>query len=128
MPLSRIEQLQSFYNTYLLFGILAATLAAIGLFGVMSYGVVRRTNEIGIRMAIGARDWDVVGMVLRESLLLVVLGIGLGVAGSVAGGRLISSMLFGVQTIDALTLVVVSVVMIAVSTLAAWLPARRASR
>jgi predicted permease len=115
-------------QSYLLFGILASTLAAIGLFGVMSYGVDRRTNEIGIRMAIGARAMDVIRMVLRESLLLVVIGIGFGVAGSLAASRLIASVLFGVRATDALTFAVVSVAMMGISALAAYIPARRASR
>jgi predicted permease len=115
-------------QSYLLFGILASTLAAIGLFGVLSYGVERRTNEIGIRMAVGARALDVIRMVLRESLLLVLIGLAFGVAGSLAAGRLIASMLFGVQTADPLTFAVVGVAMMGICALAAYLPARRASR
>src|SRR5262249_2764981 len=77
-----------------LFGILAAILAGIGLFGVMSYNVARRTHEIGIRVAIGARKFDVIGMVFRESLLLVILGIVLGIASALATNSLIASILF----------------------------------
>jgi len=115
-------------QAYTLFGLLAATLAGLGLFGVLSYGVARRTNEIGIRMAIGARSSQVIQMVLRESLLVVVVGIVLGIAGSLVASRLIATLLFGVASTDVLTLSLVSVAMIAISALAAFVPARRASR
>jgi predicted permease len=110
-----------------LFGILAAMLSGIGLFGVMSYNVARRTNEIGIRVAIGAQNFDIMQMVLRESLLLVTLGIVLGIASALAANRLIASMLFGVETTDAVTFSLVSLAMLLVSAVAAFLPARRAS-
>jgi len=115
-------------QAYTLFGVLAATLAGLGLFGVLSYSVVRRTNEIGIRMAIGAHSSQVMQMVLRESLLVVVLGIVLGIAGSLVANRLIATLLFGVASTDVLTLGLVSAAMIAISALAAFVPARRASR
>jgi predicted permease len=111
-----------------LFGILASMLSGIGLFGVMSYNVARRTNEVGIRVAVGARNSDIMQMVLRESLLLVMLGIVLGIAGALATNRLIASMLFGVETTDAVTFSLVSLFMLFVSAVAAFLPARRASQ
>ena len=108
--------------------LLVLLLAAIGLFGLASYSVAQRTNEIGIRMALGAQRVDVVRMILRESLLLVIVGIGLGAAATLAAGRLVSSLLFGIAPTDALTLVVAVTAMVLVSTIAGYFPARRASR
>ena len=85
---------------YSLFGGLALLLASIGLFGLMSYSVARRTNEIGIRMALGAERWDVVRMVLGESLIMVSIGIVVGVGTTLAAGRLIRAMLFGLTPTD----------------------------
>ena len=94
----------------------------------MSYNVVRRTNEIGIRMALGAQRWDVIRMVLRESLALVVIGVALGLGTALAASRLIRTLLFGLAPNDALTIASAIFLMILVSTVAASLPARRASR
>ncbi len=134
-PTTQVEQTETrfaderlFAFSYSLFGFMAAALAAIGLFGTMSYSVARRTNEMGIRLAIGARRRTVIAMVLRESLGLVLLGILAGVAGAGAAGRLVSSLLFGLAPTDALTFAIVSSLMILVSLLAGYLPARRASR
>jgi ABC-type antimicrobial peptide transport system permease subunit len=98
------------------------------LFGVMSYSVSRRTNEIGIRMALGAQRGGVIGMVLRESMLIVAIGVALGLAGAVAAGRLIASVLFGLTATDLWSIAAAVTLMIAVSFFAGYLPARRASR
>jgi ABC-type antimicrobial peptide transport system permease subunit len=110
------------------FGLLAALLAAIGLYGVMAYSVVRRRNEIGIRMALGARRSDVIRLVLRESLLLVALGVGIGLATALATTRLISSQLFGLAPNDPSTITAATLLLMGVATLAGYLPARKAAQ
>ena len=124
----RFAQERLFALAYSLFGALALLLACIGLFGLMSYSVSRRTNEIGIRMALGAQRAGVVGMVLRESMLMVAIGVAIGLAGAIAGGRFIESVLFGLQTTDTVTIAVAIGSTILVSLLAGYLPARRAAR
>jgi ABC-type antimicrobial peptide transport system permease subunit len=110
------------------FGVLAMLLASIGLYGTMAYAVSRRTSEIGLRLALGARRCDVLWMVVRESLALVFIGAAAGVPVALAGGRLISSLLFGISPADPLTLVVATLLLTAVAALASWVPAHRASR
>jgi putative ABC transport system permease protein len=110
------------------FGLLALLLVCLGLYGVISYTVARRTNEIGIRLALGATPADVLRMVLKESLWLVLAGIAIGAPATLATTRLISSRLFGVSAADPHTMAVAAVLMIAVSVVAAFLPARRAAR
>jgi predicted permease len=110
------------------FGVLAVLLACLGLYGVMAYTAARRTNEIGIRMALGATRGEVLAMVLRESLLLVVAGIVIGVPATLAATRLISSMLFGINAADPVTIAGGAALMVAVAALAGFLPARRAAR
>jgi predicted permease len=117
-----IAQLVSF------FGALALILACIGLYGVMAHGVARRTNEIGIRMALGARGGNIAWMVLRETLYLVLAGLVIGVPAALVGAKLISAQLFGLKPTDPLTLIGASVVLTIVALLAGYLPARRASR
>jgi len=117
-----IAQLVSF------FGALALILACIGLYGVMAHGVARRTNEIGIRMALGAQGGNIAWMVLRETLLLVVAGLVLGVPAALLSARLISNQLFGLSSADPLTLIAAAVVLTIVALLAGYIPARRASR
>lgn len=118
------------YQTLLLslFAFVALALAAAGLFGMMHYSVAKRTREIGIRMAIGARPATVVQMVMREGLLLVAIGLALGLAGSLALTRAIGSLLFEVRPADPLTLNAVSLVLALIALLACYLPARRATR
>ena len=111
-----------------LFSLLALLLAAIGLYGVMSYTVVRRTNEIGIRFALGAPVPAVLWMVLRESLFLLALGLGLGLPLTLAGIRLIQAQLFGLGRFDLATFAVAIAAVSAMTLFAAWLPARRAGR
>ncbi len=124
----RFEEERFFAQVFSLFGALALLLACIGLFGLMSYNVVRRTNEIGIRMALGAEPRRVVGMVLRESMLLVLVGSVMGLAAAVAAGRLVSSLLYGLAPTDPFSIAGALLVMALVSGVAGYLPARGASR
>jgi putative ABC transport system permease protein len=103
-------------------------LASIGLYGVMAYSVTRRTREIGVRLALGARPRTILRMVLSETLLLAALGVVLGLGAALTATRLIASLLYGLSPNDPLTIAVAAVLMIAVSALAGWLPARRAAR
>ena len=103
-------------------------LACIGLYGVMSYGVARRTNEIGIRMALGATAPGVTLMVMRETMLVVGIGVVIGLGAAVATTRLVAAMLFGLGPNDSLTISVAVLLMIAVAALAGYIPARRASK
>ena len=111
-----------------LFSLLALLLAAIGLYGVMSYNVVRRTNEIGIRIALGAQSASVLWMVLRESLLLLAIGLGLGLPLTFASTKYIKDQLFGLSALDPMTFAFALIVVSAMTLLAAWLPARRATK
>jgi predicted permease len=108
---------------YVFFGSIALLLASIGLFALMSYSVARRTNEIGVRMALGARRNDVVKLVMRESLMLVGVGVLAGLVGALALGRWISSQLYGIGSIDAFALTAAIVTMVGVSLFATYLPA-----
>jgi predicted permease len=110
------------------FGFLAALLAAIGLYGVISYMVVQRTREIGIRMAIGAKRADVVRMILREAAVLTVAGLVIGTGLALGAAQAAKSLLFGLKPRDPLTLVMAVVTLSAVAALASFLPAYRASR
>jgi predicted permease len=110
------------------FGLLAVFLSAIGIYGLMSYVVSRRTNEIGIRMALGAARSDVSWLVLREIALLLAIGICIGIPGALAGDRLVSKMLYGLSGSDPLSLAAATALLLLVALLAGYLPARRASR
>ena len=110
------------------FAFLAVFLAALGIFGVMSYAVVQRSREIGIRVALGAHPRDVLRMVLRHALVLAVVGVSAGLAGALALSRAIGSLLFELSPTDPATLGAVAVLLTAVALLASWLPARRATR
>ncbi|HEX7772906.1 MAG TPA: ABC transporter permease [Pyrinomonadaceae bacterium] len=107
---------------------LALVLAAIGIYGVMSNAVTQRTQEIGIRLALGARAIDVLKLIIRDGLVLVSIGVALGLAGAYALTRLMTTLLFGVTPTDGLTIGVVSAVLIAIALLACFIPARRATR
>jgi predicted permease len=111
-----------------LFSLLALLLAAIGLYGVMSYNVVRRTNEIGIRIALGAQTPAVQWMILSESLLLLTIGVGLGLPLTLLTTKYIKDQLFGLSALDPMTFTVALIVVSAMTLLAAWLPARRATK
>jgi putative ABC transport system permease protein len=110
------------------FGALTLLLASIGLYGVLSYGVARRTQEIGVRMALGARRIDVMRSVLGQSAKLAIAGIAIGLTGAALAVRYLSGMLFGVTPFDPLTFVVVIATFAIVTTVAAFIPARRATK
>jgi predicted permease len=117
-----VTQLVSF------FGLLALLLACVGLYGVMAQAVARRTNEIGIRMALGARGTNIVWMVLREVLSLVLAGLVLGIPTALIAARFVSSQLFGLKASDPATLIGAGVILTLVALIAGFVPARRASR
>ena len=110
------------------FGVTALFLACIALYGILSYAVARRTNEIGIRMALGARTAKIIWLVLREALVLVGIGIFLGLVAAFLATQAASSLLFGLKPTDLSTIVGATIILLAVATLAGWLPARRAAR
>jgi ABC-type antimicrobial peptide transport system permease subunit len=110
------------------FGMLALILAGIGVYGVIGAGVSARVNEIGVRMALGARAGQVLRMVLGEAMGLALIGIGTGLCASMLFTRLLGSMLFGLQPSDALTLAGAVLLLSAAAMLAGWAPARKASR
>ncbi len=110
------------------FGFLAILLASIGLYGVMAYNVARRTRDIGIRMALGAEPGSVLWQVLRETLMLVCIGIAIGVPTALAGTRLVRGMLFGLGFADPIVIVAAAALLALVAAVAGFLPARRASR
>jgi predicted permease len=120
------ERLLSMLATF--FGGLALALACIGLYGVMAYAVVRRTREIGIRIAVGARHTSVIWMMVRETLVLVVAGIALGTVAAIAASRYVSAQLFGVTPGDPLATGAAIALLLGVTLAAAYVPARRASR
>jgi putative ABC transport system permease protein len=110
------------------FGCVALLLAAMGIYGVTSYAVAQRTQEIGIRMALGARMSDVLKLVLRSGLSLALIGAALGVVGAFATTRVMSSLLFGVAPTDLATFTAVVAVLIVVAFVACYIPARRATK
>jgi putative ABC transport system permease protein len=111
-----------------IFAIVALSLAVIGIYGVVSFGVAQRTREIGIRMALGADGQGITGLVLREGTLLAALGVVIGLAGALAGTRALRTMLFEVTTTDPVTYGGIVLVLVVAVLLANWLPARRAAR
>jgi putative ABC transport system permease protein len=118
-----------FYEWLLIvFAAIAVVLTVVGVFGVTSYSVSRRTHEIGIRMALGARKGDVLRMVVRRGLKLAVIGVAIGIAGAFGLTRFLSSLLYGVKPTDPLTFVAVSLILLAVALLACYIPARRAAK
>jgi predicted permease len=111
-----------------LLGLVALTLSAIGLYGLLTYAVAQRVPEIGLRMALGAEQQSVAWMILRQSLILAVLGLIGGTAGAIAAGRLVESMLYGLPARDALAIGTAATIMLTTCALAGYLPARRAAR
>ena len=118
------------FNMMLLaiFAGVAMTLAAIGLYGVLAFGVAQRTREIGIRMALGAQRQQMMAMILRQSLTMAAIGIGVGLLGAFAATRLLSALLFGVGTTDLITYGAVVLLLGVAALVAGLLPARRAMK
>jgi putative ABC transport system permease protein len=118
------------FNTLMLalFAGLATLLSAVGIFGVMNYSVALRTREIGLRVAIGAQPRQVLVLILRQGLLLTIVGVVIGLLAAVALTRLLSGLLFGVAAVDPPTFASISILLIAVSLVACYLPARRAMK
>jgi len=110
------------------FGLLALLLASIGLYGVMAYNVASRINEIGIRISLGARPRDIQRLVLRETILLVGVGVALGLPSVLVAKRVISSLLYGLTALDPAAISLAALVLSVVAVLAGYLPARWASR
>src|SRR5438876_1007410 len=111
-----------------LFGALALVLACVGLYGVTAYGVARRTNEIGIRMALGADGGNVRGLVLRGALAQLGVGLAIGIPGAVPGGHVLAHQLYGVKSYDPMILGAAALILAACAIVAASVPARRATR
>jgi ABC-type antimicrobial peptide transport system permease subunit len=111
-----------------LFAVLAFALAAVGLYGVVSYGVSRRLREMGVRLALGAGGGDIRGLVLKQSLFFVAVGLAVGVAVALQVTRLMGNLLFGVSSADPWTYLAASAAFMVVATAAAAIPARRAAR
>jgi putative ABC transport system permease protein len=109
------------------FAAVAVTLAIVGLYGLISFGVTQRTREMGVRVALGARPGDIIGLVLRDGVRLAVLGVAIGVAGALAATRLLAGLLYHVSSTDPTTFVIVPLVLTATAALANYLPARRAA-
>jgi putative ABC transport system permease protein len=133
MPMSQILSASinepRFYTTLVgAFGVVALALASVGIFGVISYSVSRRTKEIGVRVALGASKSSVVGMVLQESLRVIVTGLVLGVAAAVGLTRLLAGLLYEVRPADPATIIGVVLLLLGVGVIAALIPARRAAK
>ena len=111
-----------------LFSTLALVLASVGLYGVIAYSTARRTREIGVRVALGARRWDVLRMILKQGMRLTLIGVAIGLVGAMAGAQVLASQLFGVSPSDPLTFAGVTLVLMSVALAACYIPARRASK
>ena len=138
LPLSDVRTMTNFLGVALfparivgavlgLFGLLGLVLAAVGVYGVMSYSVSQRTREIGIRMAIGAARNEVVRLVMRQGMTLVLLGTAIGLAGAVVAAQLLRGVLYGSGATDMVAFTTVPLVLLSVAMLAIWIPARRAA-
>ena len=126
---SRYLLLRFLYAVLLgLFASVASVLAAIGIYGVLAYAVMQRTQEIGIRMALGAQRGQVLALVLRKGLILTTIGVGVGLVGAAIGTRALDGMLFGITPLDAKTFLAVSLTFGLVAAFASYVPARRATK
>jgi len=123
-----ISKRKFFMLLLMIFAALALTLAAIGIYGVMSYVASQRTHEIGIRMALGAQGKDVLRLIIGNGMSLALIGVALGLVAAFALTRVMAGILFGVTTTDALTYISVSAGLIVVALLACYVPARRATK
>jgi len=121
-----ISRLSAMFASIL--GALGLLLASVGIYGTVSYAVVRRTREVGIRMALGARNRDVIAMILRETTRPVLAGLAIGLVGATVATHLMRALLFGVSTFDAVSFAGVSILFFLIAMLAAYVPARRAAR
>jgi ABC-type antimicrobial peptide transport system permease subunit len=110
------------------FAVLALTLAAVGIYGVMTYWVNQRTHEIGIRMALGAQQRNVLALVIRQAFVLTAVGIAVGITGASALTRVMAGLLFGVDATDRITFVLISLLLASIALLSAYIPARRAAK
>jgi ABC-type antimicrobial peptide transport system permease subunit len=139
LPLTSVQEMEDVVSRSLgrprltltlmsLFGGVALILAAIGLYGVVAFGVSQRVREIGLRMALGASSKDVSRLVLREGLMLAILGVAIGVAGALFLGRFLESLLYEVEPRDPMTIAVIAGLLVGVALAASYFPARRASR
>ncbi len=111
-----------------LFAALALCLAAVGIYGVVSYSVAQRTREIGVRVALGAQTGDVMRMIIRQGLTLAGLGAAIGLGGAAGAGRLMKSLLFNVSAVDPAIFTLLPLSLLAVALAACWIPARRAAK
>jgi len=132
-PMEQVISMDSSSDRFemLLFGAFAAVallLAGVGIYGVMSFAVAQRTHEIGVRMALGARRGDVVRLIMNNGMRMALAGLAVGIAGAVGLGRLMHSTLYGVKTVDALSLTGVAALLFGVALLACWVPARRSAQ
>jgi putative ABC transport system permease protein len=111
-----------------LFAALGLVLAAVGIYGVMAYGVSQRAHEIGLRLALGARGGDVMKVVVKQGMALAITGVAIGLGASYALTRLMKTLLFGVSPTDLATFVIIALLLIVVALLACYIPARRAAK
>ena len=118
------------FNTLLLaiFAAVALTLSAVGIYSVISYSVTQRTQEIGIRRALGAQTSDIIRLVVKQGITLTLIGIGCGMAGAAAAGHAMSSLLYDISATDTATFAVISALLAVVALLACYMPARRAAK
>jgi ABC-type antimicrobial peptide transport system permease subunit len=139
VPLLRVRMMEEYLNNRLarerlvaylssLFGILALALASVGLYGVLAHSVTQRTREIGIRMALGAQRSNMIGAILRESLVPVLVGVAIGLVAAFFCALLVGSLLYGVESYDPESILLAVAVMFAAALLAASIPARRATK
>lgn len=118
------------FNMVLLaiFAGLALILASVGIYGVMSYSVMQRTQELGVRMALGAQRRDIFSLVLKQGIILALIGVGIGLVGAIGLSKALSSVLYGISATDPVTFISVAVIMVAVALMACFFPARKATK